>query len=645
MEKESFEDPEVAGLMNDAFISIKVDREERPDIDDTYMAVCQMMSGSGGWPLTIIMTPDKRPFFASTYISKQTKFGRLGMKELIPRIKDLWASKREELMNSANEIVTHLVEAERTSKVFEGDEIGEKTLDAAYDSLSNEFDEEHGGFGHAPKFPTPHNLMFLLRCWKRMGYERALWMVEKTLTSMRLGGIYDQIGFGFHRYSVDSGWFLPHFEKMLYDQAMLTMAYTETYLATGKEGYRNTAEEILTFVLHDMTSTQGAFYTSVDADSEGQEGKFYLWNNQEIYQLLSKDDADLMARVFNISENGNFPDKSIHKDAGNNILYMGDPPKKIALEMKIPLEELEDRIRVSRRRLLRAREERIHPQTDEKILTNLNGLMIAALAKAAQAFNESRYRYAAEKAADFLLTNMRNSEGRLFHRYKDGETSILGFLDDYSFFVWGLIELYEATFETEYLRSAVELTNLMLSHFHDEEGRAFYSSANDAETVIARRKDIYDSAFPSGNSMAALNLLRLAHLTGKSKLEDMAVSMIRAVSGVVSSAPTAFTELLAALDFALGPSSEVVVVGEQDAQETVTMLNTLRTSFLPNAVQILKPIGAESSKIVELAEFTRDMSNLEGKTTVYVCRGYKCSLPTTSAHRMLELLDVNLKPQ
>jgi uncharacterized protein YyaL (SSP411 family) len=645
MEKESFEDPEVAKLMNDSLVSIKVDREERPDIDSTYMTVCQMMTGSGGWPLTIIMTPDKKPFFASTYIPKEAKFGRLGMKELIPRIKELWNSKREQLVNSAQEIVMRLIRSEQTSNVSEGEKIGEETLDAAYDSLSNEFDEEHGGFGGAPKFPTPHHLTFLLRYWRRTSYEKALWMVEKTLTSMRLGGIYDHVGFGFHRYSVDSRWFLPHFEKMLHDQAMLTMAYTEAYQATGKDEYKETAEEILAFVLRDMTSSRGGFYTSIDADSEGQEGKFYTWRKQEIGQLLSQDEADLIATVFNIQENGNFPDETTYKDTGNNILYMSDPLKKISSEMRIPDKELEERFEAARSKLFNAREKRIHPETDEKILTDLNGLMIAALAKAAQAFNEPKYCDAAKKAADFLLTKVRDSEGRLYHRHKDDETSIQGFLDDHAFLAWGLIELYEATFETRYLESAIELTELMISHFRDEKSGAFYISADDAENIIVRIKDAYDGAHPSGNSIAALNLLRLAHITGKSKFEDIASSMIRTYSSIMSNAPTAFTQLLIALDFAVGPSSEVVIVGDQGAKETAAILRALRSSFLPNKVQILKPIGVEAYKIEELAEFTRNLTSEEGRATVYVCQGYRCSLPTTSVQRMLELLDLKRKAQ
>jgi uncharacterized protein YyaL (SSP411 family) len=645
MEKESFEDLEVAKLMNDAFVCIKVDREERPDIDSTYMAVCQMMTGSGGWPLTIIMTPDKRPFFASTYIPKEGRFGRLGMKELIPRLRELWKSEREQLINSAQEVVMRLVGSEYTSDMPRGEKIGEDVLDAAYDSLSEGFDEEHGGFGSAPKFPTPHNLTFLLRYWKRTTYEKALWIVEKTLKSIRLGGIFDHVGFGFHRYSVDSRWFLPHFEKMLYDQAMLTMAYIETYQATKKEEYAETAREILTFVLRDMTSPQGGFYTSIDADSEGEEGKFYIWREREIRQIVSPEEAEFVTRVFSIQENGNFPDETTYKDTGNNILYLTNPLERVSLDMQIPELELKERLQAARRKLFSAREKRIHPDTDDKMLTDLNGLMIAALAKMGQALDQAEYKEVAQRAADFILAKMRDSSGRLYHRYRDGEAAILGFLDDYAFLVWGLIELYEATFEVGYLKSAIELTQQMIDHFWDEEHGGFYISADDAESVVTRRKDAYDGAHPSGNSVATLNLLRLAHMTEKPELEERASRIMYALSDTVSKAPSAYTQLLIALDFAIGPTAEVVIVGDRGAEETMAMLKALGSSFLPNKVQIFKPIGVEVPKIEELAEFTRDLSSKENRATVYVCQDYKCSVPTTNVQTLLELLDSKRKAQ
>ncbi|WXG44182.1 MAG: thioredoxin domain-containing protein [Promethearchaeati archaeon SRVP18_Atabeyarchaeia-1] len=645
MEKESFEDPEVARLMNDSFVSIKVDREERPDIDSTYMAICQMMTGSGGWPLTIIMTPDKKPFFSSTYIPREAKFGRLGMKELIPRIRELWNSQREQLVNSAQGIVMRLTKAEYALEASGEEKSGEETLDTAYNSLSAEFDEEHGGFGGAPKFPTPHHLTFLLRYWKRTTYDKALLMVEKTLTSMRLGGIFDQVGFGFHRYSVDSRWFQPHFEKMLYDQATLTMAYAEAYQATKKEEYKRTADEILNFVLRDMTSPQGGFYTSVDADSEGQEGKFYLWRKDEIKQILSPEEAELFSSVFNVQENGNFPDETTYKDTGNNILCMSKSLERTSTDTGIPIRELRERLEAARRKLFSARERRIHPSRDDKILTDLNGLMIAGLAEAAQTFDEPKYSELGKRAADFLLSKMCDSKGKLYHRFKDGEAAIPGFLDDYAFLVWGLTELYEATFETGYLESAIQLTEYTAKHFWDLENGGFYLSADDAEEVIVRKKDAYDGAHPSGNSVATLNLLHLAHMTEKPEFEDRASRVIHTLSGTMSRAPAAYTQLLTALDFAIGPVAEVVIVGDRGAEDMMAMLKALRSSFLPNKVQIFKPTGVEAPKIEELAEFTRDLSSKEDRATAYVCQGYKCSLPTTSVQRMLELLDLKGKSE
>jgi hypothetical protein len=640
MERESFEDQDVAELMNNTFICVKVDREERPDIDSTYMTVCQMMTGRGGWPLTIIMTPDKKPFFAATYIPKEARFGRSGMKELIRNTREIWSQKREQLVNSAQEIVSRLMTAEYSSELSRGEKLGEETLDAAYDTLSIEFDEEHGGFGGAPKFPTPHNLTFLLRYWKRTRYEKALWMVEKTLTAMRLGGIYDHIGFGFHRYSVDSRWFQPHFEKMLYDQAMLTMVYVEAYQATRKEEYRAVADEILAFVLRDMTSPQGGFYTSIDADSEGQEGKYYLWRNKEISEVLSSEETDFFTRVFNLHENGNFPDETTYKDTGNNILYMSKPPEIISSQMKIPLRELEERLEAARGKLFACREKRVHPSRDDKILTDLNGLMVAALAKSAQAFRDADYIDAAKRAADFILAKMRDSNGRLYRRYKDGEAAISGFLDDYAFLTWGLLELYEATFETRYFASAIELTEYLRKHFWDEKNGGFYLSADDSESVIVRKKDVYDGAHPSGNSVAALNILRLAHMTGKSELEDEASRVILAFSGIVSKAPAAYTQLLNALDFALGPSSEVIIVGDKGAEDTRTMIQALHSNFVPNKVVILKPTP-EDSQVTRLAEYTSGMQIKNGKATAFVCRGYRCSLPTTDADQMIRMLDTD----
>jgi uncharacterized protein YyaL (SSP411 family) len=643
MEHESFEDPEVARLMNQAFVSIKVDREERPDIDSIYMTVCQMMTGRGGWPMTIIMTPDKKPFFAATYIPKETRFGQAGMKELIPSIRALWEEKKEELLTSAERITGALnqiaSEAPGSLKSLAGD-LGESTLKQAYDHLLHLFDEQYGGFGTAPKFPTPHNFMFLLRYWRRTGDKRALGMVEKTLQVMRRGGIYDHVGFGFHRYSTDDRWFLPHFEKMLYDQALLAMAYTEAYQATGgREAYGQTVREIVAYVLRNMTDPGGGFYSAEDADSEGEEGKFYLWTQDEVKGILSKEEAKLVTTVFYMKEEGNCAEEATGKETGKNILFLKKPLDEIASDLAIPLEELGQKLEGARVKLLSARTKRVHPYKDDKILTDWNGLMIAALAKGAQVFAESNYEVAARRAADFILTHMVDANGRLYHRYRDGDPAVAGFLDDYAFLSWGLIELYEATFEPRYLKRALDLNATMLTHFWDGKTGGFYFTADDADTILTRKKEIYDGAVPSGNAVAMLNLLRLSRLAAHPALEEKAAHISRTFSNAVSQSPGAFPQLMIALDFALGPSYEVVIVGDPDAEDTKAMVNTLQTTFAPNKVVLFRPADQATADIINLAEFTKDLSSLDGKATAYVCRNFHCELPSTETHQMLALLE------
>ncbi|MFQ6039460.1 MAG: thioredoxin domain-containing protein [Candidatus Poribacteria bacterium] len=636
MEAESFEDLEVAKLMNETFVSIKVDKEERPDLDSIYMTVCQMLTGSGGWPLTIIMTPDKKPFFAATYIPKETRYGRIGMKELIPRIAEVWKSRRAEVLNSSEKILNQLRQVSTTSP---GKELDEAILDSAYENLSERFDEQHGGFGGRPKFPTPHNLTFLLRYWRRTGNERALQMVEKTLQSMRLGGIYDHIGLGFHRYSTDAVWLIPHFEKMLYDQALLTIVYAECYQATGKEEYRRTGEEILAYVLRDMTAPEGGFYSAEDADSEGEEGKFYLWSEKEIRWILPKEEAELVIRVFNVKREGNFKEEATGERTERNILHLRKPVVELASELGISPKELLKRLEIARQKLFDAREKRVRPNRDEKILTDWNGLMIAAMAKAAQAFDRPEYANAAEKAADFILAKMCDSKGRLYHRFRDDEVAIQGFIDDYAFFTWGLIELYEADFEVKYLKAAVELTEEMIKRFWDEKDGAFYFIADDAEHVIIRRKESYDSATPSGNSVAMLNLLRLGRMTANTEFEDKAVQIGRVFSRDVLQAPSAYTQMLSALDFALGNPYEIVIAGDSKSDDTKAMLQALRKQFVPNKAVILRPTEVESPEIIRLAAYTKDMLSMKGNATAYVCQNYSCRQPTTDIEKMLELFN------
>jgi uncharacterized protein YyaL (SSP411 family) len=637
MAHESFEHPEIARLMNETFVSIKVDREERPDIDNVYMSACQVMTGSGGWPLSIIITPDKKPFFAATYIPKESRFGMTGMMELIPHIRELWATRRGEALSLSSKIATVL---QQTSQDIPGKELDEATLELTYEQLAKRFDGQHAGFSSAPKFPTPHNLLFLLRYWKRGGNKAALDMVEKTLQAMRCGGIYDHVGFGFHRYSTDSQWLVPHFEKMLYDQAMLAMAYTEAYQATGKEDYGKTAREIFTYVLRDMTAPEGGFYSAEDADSEGEEGKFYLWTQEEVRQTLGNEEADFVAEVFNIEKDGNFAEQVTRRRSGVNILHLRKPLEEIASDLNLSQQDLQAHLEVIRQKLFAYREKRVHPMKDDKILTDWNGLMIAALSKGAQAFDEPEYAEAACRAADFVLENMHKPDGRLWHRYRDGQAGIQANLDDYAFLVWGLIELYEAIFDARHLKVALELTGDMLMHFWDEDGGGLYLMSEDGESLLVRKKEIYDGAIPSGNSVAMLNLLRLGRITANSDLEEKAAKIGRAFSESVKQLPSAHTQLMVALDFGIGPCYEVVIAGNAQAEDTKAMVKALRTRFLPTKVVLLNPSEQKSPEIAQFAEFTKNQSSIEGKATAYVCLNYNCKLPTTDINKMLELLNV-----
>ncbi len=632
MEHESFEDPDVSALMNDSFVNVKVDREERPDIDAVYMTVCQMMTGSGGWPLTVIMTPEAKPFFSATYIPRTARYGRAGMVELIPQIVSAWRNRRREIEDASVRITGEIRRS--SGREAANDDPGVDLLERAYAELAGRFDEVHGGFGHAPKFPTPHNLLFLLRYWKRTGERRAIEMVEKTLDEMAAGGIWDHVGFGFHRYSTDEKWFAPHFEKMLYDQALLAMAYTECFLATGNSRHRRTAERIFEYVLRDMRDPSGAFYSAEDADSEGIEGKFYLWTRDELERLLDNEDLDLVSDVYGVEPSGNFGNEV----SGANILRLRRPLDAVARQLAVDEGALRDRLDRIKTFLFDARQARVRPHRDDKVLTDWNGLMIAALAKAACAFDEPSYAGAAAEAVAFLFGVMRPGEGVLHHRYRDGEAAVAGNLDDYTFLVWGLIELYEATFESKFLGNAAALTSEMIARFADPAAGGFYFTPEDGERLIVRTKDLYDGAVPSGNSAAAFNLMRLARLTGESRFEEEAAKTGRAFHPELSRAPSAFTFFMSALELGAGPSSEVVIVGEPDAADTRAMIGAIRSAYFPGVVVLLKSSGRQDPGISRIAPFTAQHSWIDGRPAAYVCRNHACRTPTTDVGEMLRIL-------
>ena len=614
MEKESFVDEDIARILNRDFVSVKVDREERPDIDQIYMAACQMMTGRGGWPLTVLMTPDREPFFAATYLPKVARFGQPGLGDLLEQVAGIWKADRGKVLASAGEISGAL---ERNSRRQGGAVPGESILGKAYGEVAAGFDEEHGGFGRAPKFPIPHMLQFLLRHGLRQVGSDAHAMVHRTLTSLRRGGIYDQLGFGFHRYSTDREFLLPHFEKMLYDQALLSLAFLEAYQATAEPLFAATAREIFTYVARDMTSSEGGFFSAEDADSEGEEGKFYLWSHDEILQVLGKENGEALADLFNAKRSGNFRDEASGEPMSVNILHLtGDPPD-------------DETFRSGRDLLFRRREERVHPLKDDKVLTSWNGLMIAALARGGAVLGEESFTRAAERAARFVLEVMTDERGRLWRRYREGEAALPGFLSDYAFFVHGLIELYQATFAPRWLAEAVRLNREMIDLFWDGEGGGLFFSGRENERLLTGVKETYDGALPSGNSVALLNFLRLGRLTGDGAMDKRAEELVRAFAGEIEASPAGHTMMLVALDFLYGPTKELVIVGSPGDRAVTAMIEETRRGFRPNLTVLLRPPGIEGDEIVKLAPYTGPMKMIGGRPTAYLCENFACREPIT----------------
>ena len=636
MEHESFEDQEVADLMNKHFICVKVDREERPDIDKIYMDATQAMTGHGGWPMTVIMTPDKKPFFTGTYFPKNGRLGRPGMMQLVPELSRAWTDDREKVLEVADNVEKHLQQINLAPQ--SGSELTETTLTKAYQQLASSFDERHGGFGRAPKFPVPHNIGFLLRHHQRTGKDKALDMVVKTLTAMRHGGIYDHVGFGFHRYSTDPQWLLPHFEKMLYDQALLAIAYVDAWQVTKNPLFKQTADEIFTYVLRDMTSPEGGFYSAEDADSEGEEGKFYVWTTEEVNQVLGEESGNAFARIFNLKAGGNFTHEVGGHDSNDNIPHLQQSLVDLAADMDTTEAELAQRIETMRQKLFDVREGRIHPLKDDKILTDWNGLMIAAFARAAVAFDNAAYLEAASKAAHLLLTSLKDDKGRLYKRYRQGQAALPAHIEDYAFATWGLLELYAATYELRYLKEAIHFTDHLLAHFWDEQHGGLFLTADYSEELLVRGKEIYDGALPSGNSVAAHNLLALARLTGRTEYEEKAHAIMAAFSGKVQQGPGSFTQLMKALSFAVGPSFEVVITGKPGAKDTAAMLGAIKARYLPNAVVLFRPDNDDAEDVASIAPFSEAMHSREGKATAYVCQNFACQVPTTDVAEMLASL-------
>jgi uncharacterized protein YyaL (SSP411 family) len=628
MERESFEDQEVADLLNAHFISVKVDREERPDIDQIYMSVCQALTGHGGWPLSILMTADQKPFFAGTYFPKTNRYGKPGLIEILQKVKTLWQEQQHQLLDTSEKLTTALHEMQQNPAAPVV--LSLTTFEAAYEQLEESYDDLYGGFGKEPKFPTPHHYLYLLREWYRTGNEEALDMVCHSLTSMYRGGIYDHLGYGFSRYSVDAKWLVPHFEKMLYDNALLTYTYLETFQATGENFYQAVAESIIEYVQRELRSPEGAFYSAEDAESEGEEGKFYVWTAAEIEQVIGEKEGKWFCDFYGVSPEGNFE--------GKNVLHVLQAPSLSSFANKTGLdkENIQPLLEEARHQLFAFREKRAKPHLDDKVLTAWNAMMIAAMAKAAAVLQKEQYARLAGQAVHFIEERLVRN-GRLYSRYRDGETRYKGYLDDYAYYVWALHELYFATADPHYLDRAMYYLNEVIDLFWDAEQGGFYFTGDEAEKLFIRPKEYDDSAVPSGNSVMALNLIRHIRFTGATKYEQYLNRLIQSYSADVSHQPEGYTFFLCALQMAFGQAQEIVLVQGQNTDVYEEIKALLQETYLPNAILLYKGEGVD---IDSLAPIHTDKQAIGGQTTLYLCRNFSCQAPLFSVDEIQQALKV-----
>jgi uncharacterized protein len=617
MEHESFENEAIAAKMNELFVNIKVDREERPDLDSIYMSAVQVLTGQGGWPMTVFLTPDGAPFYGGTYFPPEDRGHMPGFPRVIDSVAQAYQSRRAEVDRSADQLRQML---QRQVVPPGGQDLQPGLLDQAAVALLPQFDMHEGGLGGAPKFPQPMALEFLLRAHHR-GSRDTLHPVRMTLDKMARGGIYDQLGGGFHRYSVDAVWLVPHFEKMLYDNALLARVYLQGYLVTRDPLYKRIVEETLDYVRREMTDPGGGFYSTQDADSEGEEGKFFIWTPQEVISLLGEEGGRLFCAYYDVTEHGNFEHR--------NILHVSATIEETAAALGVGLDQLSAAVRRGRRILFEAREKRVKPGRDEKVLTAWNGLMLRAFAEAAVALDRNDYRVVAVANAQFVLVNLRR-DGRMLRTWKDGQAKLNGYLEDYACYVDGLITLYEATFDPRWLREARTIADVMLDQFVDEERGGFYDTGKDHERLVSRPKDLFDNATPSGNSVAADALLRLALHTGEDRYRRSAETVLALLGPIAAQHPSAFGRLLCALDFYLGSPKEVAIVGDLDGADTKALLRTVFDRFLPNKVVAAGSAGNLPADAPLLA----DRTMRDGRVTAYVCQNYTCQAPVTTSEEL-----------
>lgn len=622
MAHESFEDDSIAKLMNDAFINVKVDREERPDLDAIYMVVCQMLTGQGGWPLTIIMTPNKEPFFAGTYIPKEARFNRIGLRQLIPGIKGMWEKEPEKVKKA----VERIKEGYQKSLSFEvGYFPGEEAVVYAAEQFVQRFDTEHGGFGGAPKFPSPHNLIFLLRQYHQTKENRFLEMVEKTLIEMRKGGIWDHVGFGFHRYSTDEKWHLPHFEKMLYDQALLMMAYTEAWQITKNDLFKQTVFEISKYISRNLTDKSGSFYSAEDADSEGEEGKFYVWKSEELKSILSDTEFGFLAKYFNLKEEGNFEDEATKQLTENNILHLNK-------ELNVENDSIYESIRI---KLFNSREQQVKPLLDDKILCDWNALMSVAFAKAGRIFNDDSFIEKAEISFQNLVSDFW-LDGELYHALRNDEKHITAFADDYAFLIWAALELFESTQNADYIEKAMRLQESFETNYWDVENGGFYFTSTKTEVPLGRQKQIFDGAIPSSNSVAMMNLIKLSRLTGDFKYEEKAQEIGAFFSHDITRHGSSISYGLQSVQLSMAQANEIVIVeGEDSIEPFKTLFNRY---FRPFDTLIIKT-KKMSSQLEDQSDFLKLMRSADGITSVYVCTNQSCNTPFTETSLLEEFLN------
>ncbi len=625
MEHESFENPAIARLMNENFINIKVDREERPDLDQIYMNAVQMITHHGGWPMTVFLTPDGVPFYGGTYFPPEDRYNMPGFPRVLQSIAETYREKSEDVGQTASSI---LEELRRLTLVNESTEIlSRELLDLAYRGMVRNYDTVNGGFGGAPKFPPAMNLEFLVRTYARGGDEQALEIVKNTCKKMAAGGIYDQIGGGFHRYSTDSQWLVPHFEKMLYDNALLSRLYLHYYQLTKDKWARDIAEGILDYVAREMLDSDGGFYSTQDADSEGQEGKFFVWSATEIREILGHEDATLFCLYYNVSDAGNFE--------GKNVLNVTQSIEEMAAAEKISVQALSQKLSGARQKLFAVRERRIKPARDEKVLTAWNGLMLASFAEAAAILEREDYRVIAENNAKFVLDHLR-SDGLLLRSYKDGKARLNAYLEDYSFYIEGLLCLYETTGLLTWFREALDLAKKMIEEFWDAKDGGFFFTGSSHEQLIVRSKDSFDNATPAGNSVAADLLLRLSLLSGNADYQRYAVTILRLAAEPMRRFPSGFGRTLCALDFYLSTPKEIVVIGDPNLKETKSLLKTVWQEYLPN--KVVAQSRANDSAGASLIPLLEDRPTVNNTPTAYVCENYVCREPATDPERLLALI-------